>query len=650
MTFESHLEDLPEDAPWDEMPGELDVERGDTDAIPEREVSQEDLLASGDSPEDWLMYGGGYENQRHYPAEGITPENAADLELEYTLEPLEDENDFQGSPVIVGGDPPIMYVTFGPDILYVLNARTGETLWRATYEPVVGSSDETPPAERGVAVYGDTVYKSTLDLGVLALDRYTGEQRWYYNGAAAYREEVADTDEGMHEELMWERSRGTTSSFPPIVYDGILSKGSFGGEFGVSGFYDGVDLEDGTPAWRVNMTPDHEWVSDSWRHGGATAWAAAALDPVTGQIVVPSSNPGPWYGTIRPGYNPYSCGKVGIDARSGEYEWHYQDSPHDWWDYDSSAPPLVFEAEVDGEATRFATWPSKTGWVYTVNLETGQLHQRSEPYVQHLNMWSLPPFDDLDDAPWIMPELAGGTNPYHAGFDPESRTMVVKGFNRPMKFSWYQVEYEPGARYIGMDTVLAEPAEEDVEELEDPETETEIIEADEDPQLEEVDGEDDEDEDEGDDAQAEEEANGDDEEGADDGDDEEETEEEALAQEVPEAWNGFPGAVAGVDPLSGEVKWIEWTRPQDPPPRGGTLTMPTGVTFGGLGNGLFVAWETETGDRVAEYEIGDHGVDGDPAAWYDPGEGKHYVAITGGGGTHTDAEDGNTVAVFSIQE
>jgi len=62
-----------------------------------------------------------------------------------------------------------------------------------------GASDETPPAERGPAVLGDTVYKSTLDLGVLAIDRYTGEEQWYYNGAAAYRGEVAE--DVRHEEL-----------------------------------------------------------------------------------------------------------------------------------------------------------------------------------------------------------------------------------------------------------------------------------------------------------------------------------------------------------------------------------------------------------------------------------------------------------------
>ncbi|GAB7017194.1 dehydrogenase [Halostagnicola bangensis] len=621
MTFESHLEDLPEDAPWDEKPGESEVEQYDTDQIPEVDITEEDLRESRENPENWLLYGNDYQNRRHVTADIITRDNVEDLELEYRLEPGDETNDFQGSPLIIHGDPPIMYFTIGPDMLYAINARTGDLLWTHFYEPYVGASDETPSAERGPVVLGDTIYKSTLDLGVLAIDRYTGEEEWYYNGAAVYRGEVADNL--MHEELQWERSRGTTSSWPPLIYDGLLMKGSFGGEFGVSGFFDAIDLE-GNPEWRVNMTPEHEWVGDSWMHGGGTAWPLGAIEPDEGTIIVPSANPGPWYGTVRPGFNPYTAGKVAIDIETGEHEWHYQDAPHDWWDYDSSAPPLVFEEELDGETTQFATWPSKTGWVFTVNMETGQLHQRSEEYVQHLNTFSLPPYDDLESAPWIMPELAGGTNPYPAGYDPETRTMIVKGFNRPMRFSWFEVEYEPGENYIGMDTIRAElPGDADVEEPDDPVHEGEVVEDPDD----EVDDEEEEEEEE----------------------DEEEDVDDELT-EPPEEWNGHPGAIAGIDPLTGELKWREWTAPGDPPPRGGALTTPTGVTFAGIATGLMIAYDTETGDQLAQLEVGPHGVDGAPISWYDPGEGKQFVAITGGGGTHTDAEDGNTLAVFSLEE
>lgn len=636
MTFDSHLEELPEDAPWHEMPGESNVEQYDTDQIPEVDITESDIRESGQNPENWLVFGNNYEGHRHTTADQITPENVDQLEFEYVLELGAPENDFQGSPLVVQGDPPIIYQTIGPDRLYAINGRTGEILWRNVYENADGTSAETPPAERGPAVLGDMIYKSTLDLGVLAMDRYTGEPEWYYNGAAAYRGEVADTDVGMHEELRWERSRGTTSSFPPMICDGVLMKGSFGGEFGVSGFFDGINVEDGSPEWRVNMTPEHEWVGDSWMHGGGTAWAASNLDPESGTIIIPSANPGPWYGTVRPGFNPYTAGKVAVDIQTGEYEWHYQDAPHDWWDYDSPSPALVFEEEHNGEPTRFAAWPGKTGWVYTVNMETGQLHQRSEEYVQHHNMWSLPPYEDLEDAPWIMPELRGGTNPQTSSFDPVSRTMVVKGVNHPMKFSWFEVEYEPGEVYIGMDTIRQDRVPGEEEEIDEPDIETpreEIVEVEEDVEDEEEDVET-VDEDEEDDEEEEEE-------------EEEEEIEEMEEEEVP-FWNQNGGVLAGIDPFTGEVKWQQWYSWQQTPPWGGSMTTATGITFAGDGRDLFTAFDTETGEELAEWNVG-AAVSGAPISWYDPGEEKQYVAAPAGGEREDWTEPGNRFAVLSLQ-
>ncbi|MHC3439468.1 outer membrane protein assembly factor BamB family protein [Natrialbaceae archaeon A-gly3] len=568
MTFESHLEELPEDAPWDQKPGESQVEQLDVDQIPEVDITEEDLLESGENNENWLIYGNNYENQRHYVGEEITPENVDQLEVEYQFEHLSTDEEFQGSPIIVQGDPPIMYLTFGPDIIQALNARTGEFLWTHQYEPFAPLPEVNPGAHRGVAVLGDRVYTSTLDFGVMALDRYTGEEEWYYNGAASYRGEVAE--DVMHEELVWERPVGSNSSWPPIIYDGQLQKGSFGGEWGCSGFFDSIDL-DGNPVWRVNMTPEHEWVGDSWEHGGATAWPAGALDPVTETTVIPSANPGPWHGTVRPGWNPYSAGKVGVDATTGEYNWHFQDAPHDWWDYDSSNPPVVFEAEVDGETRRMTSWAGKTGWVYTIDLETGQLVQRSDEYVQHLNMWALPPRDDLDAAPWVMTELRGGTNPQANAWDPDSQTMVLKGTNRPMKFAWHPVEFEIGERYVGMDTIR--PA--------DPE-------------------------------------------------------------EVPE-WNGYASVITGIDPVSGEVKWQDWLDTEFDT-AGGCVSTATGITFLGLPEGEFVAYESATGERLWEDEIGTD-VDGDPVIWHDPYEEKTYIAVTAGGRRGL---EGNVVTVYSL--
>jgi alcohol dehydrogenase (cytochrome c) len=563
----AHLEDvdLLLQAEYDTMPGEEILVQNDVDRIPTVDVTQEDLLATGANTEDWLMAGGAYDSQRRFPGDSINPDTVGNLEIEYQIDlpqpgtdgTLTSGNNYQGTPVVVSGDPPVIYVTFGPDVLYALDARNGDVLWSYQYVPMAGAVSGSAPAERGVTIHGDLVLKSTLDLGTVALDRYTGERQWYYNGMAAYRDEIAD-DGVAHEELVWERSWGTTSSFPPLAYDGTIMKGSFGGEYGVSGFFDAVDLN-GEPQWRASMTPEDEWVGDSWKHGGGTAWASGAIDVETGTVIVPCANPAPWYGTPRPGWNPFTAGKVAFDVEDGSYRWHHQDAPHDWWDYDSPSPPVVYSAEIEGEERRLISWPGKVGWVFTVDAETGKLVQRSEEYVQHINMWELPPRDDIESAAYTTPTYLGGTNPQPSSYHPESQTMIVRGANSPMKFSWTEDHYEAGEFFHGMSTQGL-----------------------------------------------------------------------SSAADLPE-WNEQDGVIAGLDPVTGEVKWQDW---MESAPSGGSMTTAGGVSFTGAAGGEFVAYRTDTdnegGERLWSDTIGGN-VAGTPAAWEDPATGKAYVAVKAGG-------------------
>ncbi|MBP1986486.1 outer membrane protein assembly factor BamB family protein [Halolamina salifodinae] len=575
----AHLEDvdLLLQAEYDTMPGEETLVQNDVDRIPKVDVTPDDLLATGENTEDWLMAGGAYDNQRRFPGDSIDPDTVDDLTVEYQIDlpqpgtdgTLTPGNNYQGTPVIVSGDPPVMYVTFGPDVLYALDAQNGDVLWSYKYEPTEGAVAASAPAERGVTIHGDLVLKSTLDLGIVALDRYTGERQWYYNGMAAYRDEIAE-DNVAHEELVWERFWGTTSSFPPLAYDGKIMKGSFGGEFGVSGFFDAVDL-DGKPQWRASMTPEDEWVGDSWMHGGGTAWASGAVDVETGTVIVPSANPGPWYGTPRPGWNPFTAGKVAFNVDDGSYSWHHQGAPHDWWDYDSPSPPLVYTAEVDGEERRLISWPGKVGWVFTVDAETGKLVQRSEEYVQHINMWDLPPRDDIEAASYTTPTYLGGTNPQPSSYHPESQTMIVRGANSPSKFSWTEDHYEVGEFFYGMSTQGL-----------------------------------------------------------------------PSAEDLPE-WNEHDGVIAGLDPVTGEVKWQDW---MESAPSGGSMTTAGGVSFSGAAGGEFVAYRTDTdneeGERLWSDTIGGS-VAGTPAAWEDPATGKAYVAVKAGGD-----EAAGHITVYSV--
>src|SRR5699024_7623449 len=132
----------------------------------------------------------------------------------------------------------------------------------------------------------------------------------------------------------------------------------------------------------------------------------------------------------------------------------YQEVPHDWWDYDSPSPAIIYSDEIDGEERRLTSWAGKTGWVFTVDIETGQLVERSDQYVEHFNTFTVPT-RTLQDAEWLTPNLIGGTDPQPPAYDAERDTMLLKGANQPMKMYWEYIPYELGERYDGVTNISA---------------------------------------------------------------------------------------------------------------------------------------------------------------------------------------------------
>jgi alcohol dehydrogenase (cytochrome c) len=63
---------------------------------------------------------------------------------------------------------------------------------------------------------------------------------------------------------------------------------------------------------------------------------------------------------------------VAIDARTGEYRWHFQQVHHDIWDYDAPSPVVLFDVEIDGAQRKGIAEASKTGWLYMLDRETGK--------------------------------------------------------------------------------------------------------------------------------------------------------------------------------------------------------------------------------------------------------------------------------------
>ena len=81
---------------------------------------------------------------------------------------------------------------------------------------------------------------------------------------------------------------------------------------------------------------------DAYLRGGGSIWVTGTYDPEQNLMFFGTGNPGPdYYGADREGDNLYTASLVALDADTGKLKWHYQFTPHDVHDWDSTQVPVL---------------------------------------------------------------------------------------------------------------------------------------------------------------------------------------------------------------------------------------------------------------------------------------------------------------------
>jgi quinohemoprotein ethanol dehydrogenase len=308
---------------------------------------------------DWITNGGSTFNQRFSSLDEINTSNVSQLKgvwlTHLRKSALAAKYSAEGQPLAYKG---VIYVPTGEDDVFAVSADTGEILWqhKANLDQTI-STVCCGWESRGVALGDGRVYIGQLDGKLVALDQKTGEISW--------QTQVTRWQEG-----------GTITS-APLYYDGMVITGISGGEFGIRGRVTAFDATTGKERWRFYTIPGpgqvgHDtWPADPtvWQHGGAPVWQTPAVDPELGMIYFSTGNAAnDLDGSKRPGDNLFTASIVAIDAHTGKYRWHFQQVHHDIWDYDAPSPVVLF----DHDGTKGLGEPSKTGWLYLLNRETGK--------------------------------------------------------------------------------------------------------------------------------------------------------------------------------------------------------------------------------------------------------------------------------------
>ena len=229
---------------------------------------------------------------------------------------------------------------------------------------------------------------ATLDAHLVCLDRNTGEEVW----------DVPITvtaDDGTEVVDIYKMAYSATVA--PLVIKGKVIIGISGAEYGIRGFIDAYDAKTGKRQWRFYTVPGPEdkseharkalatWEGSSWLTGGGSAWVTGTYDPGLNTLYWGIGNPSPDFnGEVRKGDNLYTCSILALNPDDGTYKWHFQNSPHDVWDYDGVNEPLLVDITRDGKAVKALFTAHRNGYFYCLNRETGGVPLRQALLRGHL--------------------------------------------------------------------------------------------------------------------------------------------------------------------------------------------------------------------------------------------------------------------------
>jgi len=307
---------------------------------------------------------------------GVQPETTVDPEHVAVEKPLPAPTRLASSsstPLVVDD---VMYLTTPYRRVVALAADTGKLIW-AFAVPGPGQ-----PAPRGLSYWpGDRatparILFGTRDGRLIELDAKTGLLVPGFGKGGILDTRTPDIMRGFDE------SQYDLSS-PPALYHDVLITGVRVTEEagpGPSGAVRAFDVRTGKPLWTFDAAPTAgERGADTWQPGstknrtGSNAWGLITVDQARGIAFLPFGA-ATWdrYGGDRKGNNLFTTSLVAVDARTGEYLWHFQAVHHDIWDYDLGAAPILMEVTRDHRTIPAVTLFGKNGLVFILDRVTGK--------------------------------------------------------------------------------------------------------------------------------------------------------------------------------------------------------------------------------------------------------------------------------------
>jgi alcohol dehydrogenase (cytochrome c) len=394
------------------------------------QITFDRLLHTDKEPQNWLTYSGNVLGQRYSPLTQITVGNAKNLELQWVWQSRSLEK-YETTALVVDG---ILYTISAPNNtndtdgntqVVALDAATGRPFWTYSYPIPKTARPCCGRVNRGLAILGDTLYMGTINSHLLAINAKVGTLIW-------------DT-------TVTSEPRYALTHAPLVVKDKIIV-GTAGGDGPIRGFLAAFDAKTGKELWRFYNIPgpgepgNETWSGESWKTGGAGIWNTGAYDAETNLTFWGIGNPAPdGNGNVRLGDNLYTDSVVALDADTGKLKWHYQFTPHDEMDYDSTQVPVLADIEFKGRMRKVMLWANRNGVMYVLDRTTGEFLQ-GKPFVKVTWMDGFDakgrphrvpgqvPTGSGGDGSAIYPHGLGAINWYPASYSPKTGLFYVSAW------------------------------------------------------------------------------------------------------------------------------------------------------------------------------------------------------------------------------
>jgi len=429
-------------------------------------VVDEARLVSADSDAaNWLTHGRTYSEQRFSPLDKINTDTVKQLGLAWYLD-LDTSRGQEATPLVIDG---VMYSTSAWSKVQAIDAATGKLLWQ--YDPKVAKEIAIKVCcdvvNRGVAYWKGRVYVGALDGRLIALDAKTGNELW----------SVVTVDQ----------SKGYASTGAPRIIKGKVIIGNAGAEYDARGYVSAYDADTGKMVWRFYTVPGDPsqpfegayleaaaktWTGEWWKvGGGGTVWNSMSYDPELDLLYFGTGNGLPWSGTVRnpkANDNLYLASIVAIRPDTGEYVWHYQNTPGDIWDYDSTQDVILTDLNIDGQQRKVLLQANKNGFFYVIDRIDGKLIS-AQPFgtvtwATGVDLATGRPIENpaarkTDDPqnPWLgFPGALGAHNWKSMSFSPQTGLAYIPAQEMPFVYSDFK-DFQPApiGMNLGYDTVPA---------------------------------------------------------------------------------------------------------------------------------------------------------------------------------------------------